>query len=422
MDAIPATLQTTYANLLQAHLNQPAFDFDGSPFMLERAGRKYWYANQRGMGAAAPKQRYLGPDTEEMRERIEQMRQQKKDQAAFRENCARMIAQLRAGGIPGLDRQSGTALRALTRSGVFRLGGTLVGTHAFRHYDLELGVVLSGADASDSDLTETEDIDIASFERPSTAIDDNAEPDLAEALADLDFKPANSLDTRRPTSWRHARTSYAIDFLTPSFEEREGPRRLEALNLWAQGLHFLDFLIKDPMPAVSLYMEGLLVQVPRPERYAVHKLIISQRRHAGLKTKARKDVEQASRIIWAMADINAHELRTAIAEADARGPKWREALDEALKVSFVSPRPVHNLENDEVRLWGKVLGSERLFSITGEALRRHFGADDLNRFDVAQANRSRIEALFQASFRRAPSLHTVIGHKEATALLAANPS
>lgn len=51
-----------------------------------------------------------------------------------------MVAQLRAAGVPVLDRDTGKVLNAMAKSGVFRLSGTLVGTHAFRLYGVELGV------------------------------------------------------------------------------------------------------------------------------------------------------------------------------------------------------------------------------------------------------------------------------------------
>lgn len=403
---IPASLQTTYANLLQAHLNQPSFDFDGAPFKLEKRGKLYWYVNQRGLGASPPRQRYLGPDTDEMRQRIDAMRDERADRDTVREACTRMVAQLRAGGMPGMDRQTGTALRALVRSGVFRLGGTLVGTQAFRHYDLELGVVLSGNDPTDQRLRETQDLDIASFERLSKTVDDATDPDLAQALTDLGFKPKNRLESKKPTSWRHAQSVYDIDFLTPCFDDDLKPVHLASLNVWAQGLHYLDFLIKDPMPAVSIYMEGLLVQVPRPERFAVHKLIVSQKRAAGSGAKARKDVQQARAIIWAMAEDRSLELKAAIAEADSMGGKWREALDQALYVRFNAAELRHDFDRDVVALEGNALNGVVMFRISGEALDDHFGAADETaeerRRAVAQ-HRDEIERLMQAKFRSEPS-------------------
>jgi hypothetical protein len=398
MQPISASLQTTYANLLQAHLGQPHFDFDGAPFTMEKRGKLYWYVNQRSVGASAPRQRYLGPDTDEMRARIDSMRSHKADRDAFRDACTSMVAQLRAGGIAGIDRQTGTALRALVRSGVFRLGGTLVGTQAFRHYDLELGVQLGSGDATNQQLRETQDLDIASFERLASTVEDETDPDLSQSLTELGFKPVSRLERNKATSWRHVNSTYDIDFLTPSFDEELKPTHLKSLNVWAQGLHYLDFLIKDPMPAVSIYMEGLLVQVPRPERYAVHKLIVSQKRRAGSGVKARKDMQQARAIIWAMAEDRGHEIKAAIAEADSRGEKWREALDQALELQINPTAPTR--PGDSAEFSGKALGSSVRLRISGSALAQLFGDDSI---ETAHANRAAIEKMFRSLFRSSPS-------------------
>ncbi len=403
MREIPASLQTTYANLLQAHLNQPQFDFAGAPYTIERRGRLYWYVNQRGVGTSPPRQRYLGPDTDEMRARLEGMRSQKADMQSFRENCSRMVSQLRAGGAFGLDRQTGAAIRALVRSGVFRLGGTLVGTQAFRHYDMELGVVLAGDGAEDKQLRETHDLDIAAFDRLSNTIEDETDPDLAQTLIELGYKPKNTLNHKQPTSWRHANSTYDIDFLTPSFDEHERPAHLQSLNVWAQGLHFLNFLIADPMPAVSIYMEGLLVQVPRPERYAVHKLIISQRRHAGSGAKARKDLQQARAIIWAMSEDRPHEIHTAIAEADAKGDQWRKALDQALDLQILPGAPTR--PGDSAEFTGKALGQPIRLRIAGTALQLLFGDDSLA---TATTHRGKLETIFRRHFRQRPAADILI--------------
>ena len=404
---IPASLQTTYANLLQAHLEQPHFDFDGAPFTIEKRGKLYWYVNQRSLGASPTRQRYLGPDTDVMRARIEAMRSRKSDRETFRDACTRMVAQLRAGGIPGIDRQTGTALRALVRSGVFRLGGTLVGTQAFRHYDLELGVALSGEDAADKQLRETQDLDIASFERLSQNIEDETDPDLAQTLLDLGYKPKGHLRGSQPTSWRHARSIYDIDFLTPSFDDDMRPTHLPSLNIWAQGLHYLDFLIKDPMPAVSIYMEGLLVQVPRPERFAVHKLIVSQKRHAGSGPKARKDLQQARAIIWAMAEDRGHQIEAAIEEADSRGEKWREALDQALKVEFVQREFADDKARNLVTFDGEALGGVVRFTVKLEDLISKMGPGGSHGHEdfllAFQNGRKKLEARARRGFRERPA-------------------
>jgi hypothetical protein len=61
--------------------------------------------------------------------------------------------------------------------------------------------------------------------------------------------------------------------------DSDTPRMLPALKTNAQPLRFLDFLIRDPAPAVVLHGSGIYVHVPAPERYAVHKLILSLYRY-----------------------------------------------------------------------------------------------------------------------------------------------
>src|SRR5882672_9844119 len=123
MKVIPPALQTTYANLLQAHLNRPSFEFEGAPFTRALNNKTYWYANHRSAPGASPTQRYLGPDTDEMRVRIEEMRKQTQTLTDFRTHASSLVALLRAGDIIGPDRKVGPMLRVLTNSGVFRLGG-----------------------------------------------------------------------------------------------------------------------------------------------------------------------------------------------------------------------------------------------------------------------------------------------------------
>lgn len=126
-------------------------------------------------------------------------------------------------------------------------------------------------------------------------------------------------------------SDFVVDFLAPSFDEKEGPRKLEALGVWAQGLHFLNYLIRDPIPAVALYREGVLQHIPRPERYAIHKLIVAARRRGPGKAKAEKDIEQARALISALAEIRPHELAGAFEDASQQGDAWRKAIESSLK-------------------------------------------------------------------------------------------
>jgi hypothetical protein len=104
------------------------------------------------------------------------------------------------------------------------------------------------------------------------------------------------------------------------------------LGVNAQGLNYLNFLIAEPIHAAAIYRSGVLVQVPRPERFAVHKLIIADRRRDGAGSlKSAKDREQAAFLVEAMAEDRPDDLSRAYAAALKIGPRWREHIGNSLK-------------------------------------------------------------------------------------------
>jgi len=180
----------------------------------------------------------------------------------------------------------------------------------------------------------TLDIDVASFERLSVALarDDGVEPDLERVFHDLDFAPAPSLDGRRTWRWRQTRGEALVEFLTPSFEPEEGLRDLPALGVSARALHHLNYLIAEPIDAALIYRDGVLVRAPRPERFAVHKLIVADRRLEGPESaKARKDRAQAELLIRVLAEDRPTDLLEAWEDAMGRGPRWRARLERTLE-------------------------------------------------------------------------------------------
>lgn len=338
MTPIPLSIQTVYQDLLQMHLDNEVDTIGGTPFLQKAGGKHYWYTQQR-IGDRIIK-RYIGPDTDELRERIENRIQRAEEKQAFDDRSGQLIRQLRSANLRAPDQTTGKLLNAMARSGVFRLGGTLVGTHAFRLYEAELGVRFITPSSGI-----TEDIDIAAFQRLCLVIDDSTDPHLAKAFDMLGLKELPAL--KGPSSGRWAMTGggASVEFLTPSFEEEEGIKRLESLNVSAQSLHFLNFLIADPIPAVAIYRSGVLVRIPRPERFAIHKLIISQRRKGVSQAKARKDIEQAVLLIGRLLEDRPADIRDAFQSAREKGPKWEQYLMAAL-------------ENDRRLLsWKKALGA-----------------------------------------------------------------
>ena len=76
----------------------------------------------------------------------------------------------------------------------------------------------------------------------------------------------------------------------------------------AEPLRFLDFILQNTQPAVVLFDIGLLVNVPDPAYFAIHKLDISQRREAAFAVKIKKDIQQAAQLIEVLADLQPGNL------------------------------------------------------------------------------------------------------------------
>lgn len=317
-------VHAAYHDLLRSLLDEAVSAIRGTPTRVERNGRVYWYDSYR-VGSEVKKS-YIGEDSDGLRLRLAQVPALREQIAAAQANRTRLIRILRAEGFLGVDAGTGSLLAAMAKTGVFRLGGTLVGTVAFRLYEGELGVRFGLEQAA-----QTNDIDIASFERLSLALDDAVEAALPRLLAGFSFAPAPVLDERRAWRWRQSRSETLVEFLTPAFTEREEPRQLPALGVHAQSLHYLNYLIAEPIKAAVTYRGGVLVQIPRPERFAIHKLIVSDRRQGGPDSlKAVKDRRQAAMLIDILARDRPDELREAYTDALARGPRWRERLASAI--------------------------------------------------------------------------------------------
>lgn len=317
---LPLTVQTAYADLLARLQEDAVLELGGTPVLRERGGRKYWYSVQRLADHSV--ERYLGPDTEEVRARVERAQKVNEDIRQREKQRGRLARMCREGGVPRVDAQTGKVLLALSKAGIFRLRGVIVGTHAFRCYPGLLGVEIPEAHAA------TEDIDVAAFHSISVALDDRLDPALADVLKRIGPFVARPGLHQQPTAWRNHESGVLVELLTPNEEpDRDEPLELPALGAYALPLRFLDYVIHEPAQAVALYRSGILVNVPQPARYAVHKLIVATRRVSSAAVKARKDIEQSAGLIRVLAEDRPDELEEAFTEARERGPSWREAVD-----------------------------------------------------------------------------------------------
>lgn len=312
-----------YHDLRRMLLDGAAAEVRGSLELRERAGRYYLYERFR-LGTEM-KARYVGEATPDLMDRAKRAAELRAGEKARRANRARIVRVIRAEGFLPVDVETGQLLAAFERVGLFRLGGTLVGTNAFRLYEGELGVRIPP-----TDLVQTGDLDVASFHKLSVALGDRVTEPLQEALGVLDFEPVWGFMEPRVWRWKQTTRETLVEFLTPAFGEEE-VKDLPALGVSAQALRHLDFLLREPIQAVALYRSGVLVQVPRPERYAVHKLIVADRQRGGPDAfKAQEDRAQAAFLIEVLARDRPDDLAEAWEDARARGPRWRERMDRSL--------------------------------------------------------------------------------------------
>ena len=315
---LPLTAQVASADLIARLQEDAVLEFGGTPVLRERGGRKYWYSVQRLADHTV--ERYLGPDTEEIRAGVERARKVNEDMRRRERQRGRLARMCREGGLARVDAQTGKVLLALSKAGMFRLRGVLIGTHAFRCYPCLLGVEIPEAHAVTDDIC-------GAFRSISVALDDRLDPALAEALKKIGPFVARPGLHQEPTAWRDHQSGVLVELLAPNEgPDRDEPVELPALGAHARPLRFLDYLIHEPAQAVVLYRSGVLVNVPQPARYAIHKLIVATRRAPSTGAKARKDIEQSAALIRVLADDRPDELEDAFAEACGRGPSWRAAV------------------------------------------------------------------------------------------------
>lgn len=412
MQRLPLLTQTAYAELVErcatADLEQ-AFGEAGAFTAKTVKGRRYWYfqANTE----QGRKQRYVGPETDALLERIAKHRQWQDDR---RERRALISTLLRTAGVPQPNAEMGAVVAALAKSGVFRRRAVLIGTVAYHTYAPMLGVKLSDVAIA------TDDIDIAQDLAISISVEEEA-PALLNELKSTnpEFQSVPSLQTPYSVAYRSPRLR--VDILTTNRgADSDKPVYLPALGSDGLPLRFVDFLIRDPVPAVLLYEDGVYVAVPTPARYAIQKLIVSGRRKVS-PAKSRKDLEQAENLLEALAAVQRTELLDVWGEAWARGDTWQGGMTKGLSqikartrdfvlqtlnwtrskievppLTFEEVRPIHIFDRDIVVLRAKSGTDAVTVAISREALDDHFGADRRGRegrIDATRKCRSEIEAL-----------------------------
>ncbi|MCH7982134.1 MAG: hypothetical protein IID59_11600 [Proteobacteria bacterium] len=315
---LPSSVTVQYSELMQNCIH-PLSDGSNISFKSKTInGRRYWYL-YISLGSSR-REHYLGQETTELLDQIDAEKSMWESDDDDRELRITLVNMLIAGGMAAPTRNEGKLLALLERSGVFLADAVLIGTTAFKAYGNMLGVRWA------SELA-TQDIDIAADSKYRLALPRTKQViNLGQVILDsgMGFFQVPALNRKQAsTSFKIRGRDFIVDVVTPMRgRETSRPVRLAAFDTFAQPLRHLDYLLDDIQPAILLHGHGIMINVPAPGRFAIHKCILSQKRPAADAAKSRKDLLQAEQVFQVLLEIRPGDIALAFDAAKARGEKF----------------------------------------------------------------------------------------------------
>lgn len=327
MDYLSESSRLLYSQLLSQCLYASAPSGRGLSFVKKTIkGATHWYL-QLTIGSQKT-QHYIGPDSQTVQQLIANEKQLWEKAKPDRQEREKLVSMLVTSGAHTVSAAEARLFEIIERAGAFLVGGVLIGSHAFTIYGNMLGVNWP------SKFTQTHDIDIARDNHIAVGLR-NAPVDLKKVLldAEMGFVEVPALDRKSPsTSFRIQGKQLSVDILTPmTGKPASKPIMIKALNTYAEPLRFLDYLLDDTQAAVIVARAGILVNVPSPARYALHKLVAATRRPVALQTKTIKDIDQAKLILTVLFEDRPGDIQIAINAAKTMPDKFIAQLASGIK-------------------------------------------------------------------------------------------
>jgi hypothetical protein len=326
IEHLPNSLLVQYSELMQ-NCVRPISDGSNLSFKYKEInGRRYWYL-YISVGSTR-REHYLGEETTQLLDRIDDEKALWESETDDRDLRQRLVDMLVGGGMNPVGKAEGKVISLLERNGVFLAGAALVGAFAFRAYANMLGVSWK------SNLG-TQDIDIAADNHYSLALPRRRKPvPLGQLILDsgMGFVEVPALHRKQPsTSFKIRGKELIVDVLAPMRgRETSRPVHLTEFGTYASPLRDLDYLLQDIQPAVLLYGHGIMVNVPTPGRFAIHKCVISQKRSAAFAAKALKDRSQAEQVFQVLLEDRPSDIALAYEAAQAQGDLFVRSFERGL--------------------------------------------------------------------------------------------
>jgi hypothetical protein len=335
-------LTVLHDDLERSALSQDRFFVGTAGSVLERknAGGFRFYARSFYDAEGKKREEYIaGPvGSQEADRAAEDVRLRIQETKAL----APSLQLLRREGYSVVDPKTYGTIASLANNDVFAAGAMLIGSHAYGVLLNKLGVRAAAYS--------TEDIDIA--RGAALALEGPPEEGLLGMLrgSGIEFVEVPRLERNAPaTSYKQrGRSHFHVDLLVPSPNETFPVLPVPELKAHASGLPYLDYLLADSQRAMLMAREGCCaIRVPLPERYAVHKLIVSRlRTERG--TKADKDVMQASVLCAVLSETHSGTLTAALEAVPRRARHHLLAATESAR---------RHLERTHPRAWDELTGT-----------------------------------------------------------------
>lgn len=326
IENLPNSLMVQYSELMQ-NCVQPVSDGSNLSFKSKKInGKRYWYL-YISIGKTR-REHYLGEESTELLDKIDDEKALWQSDDNDRDLRTRLVNMLIGGGMSTLKKDEGKILTLLERNGVFLAGAALVGTLAFRAYANMLGVSWQ-SDAG------TQDVDIAMDNRYLLALPRPKIPvNLGQLILDsgMGFIEVPTLNPKQSsTSFRIRNRDFRVDVLAPMHgRETTRPVKLDQFGTYATPLRHLDYLLEDTQPAVLLYGHGVMINVPAPGRFAIHKCAISQKRGSASAAKIRKDLNQAEQVLQTLLELRPSDITLALRAASERSKAFQDKIQAGL--------------------------------------------------------------------------------------------
>ena len=193
---------------------------------------------------------------------------------------------------------------------------------------------------------QTTDIDFAQFTRFKIGVPLDVSNGIRDALSAIEAHPVWKTLRPKDPPWTFLirKENFSIEFLAPLIgpDENDYPVPLPWTGVHAKPLRFMDFLIEGAFHAVApVSRSAILVNLPDPGRFALHKLIVHERRPAALIGKKAKDLVQAGSLISYLSEKTPELLQSAWSDVRKTHPTWVSWMK---KSAQKLPDPIRNTD------------------------------------------------------------------------------